>query len=436
MPKIIEMPKLSDTMTEGTLAKWFVKEGDTISNGQAIADVETDKATMEYASPFEGTLFKIVVPAGGRVPLNTPLAVLLEDGESAPADLDALLASAAAPAPAASDKTSEKDSAAATGRRPIGSSILPKAPGASRRPNASRTANLGIRIKASPLARKIADELGVDLTRIDGTGPGGRIVRADVEAAPKGGAGGRPHTPTTPAIRPVAGPEDERLPTSSMRNIIAERLLASKTQIPHFYLQIDVDAQPLMDFRAQLNTTAEKTGGNKYTFNDFILKAVIRSAQAVPAINAAWDGDAIVKFKSVGLSVAIAVEDGLVTPVIKQAEKKTLLEISQAVKDMAARAKNKKLTPDEFAGGTITVSNLGAYGIDQFSAIINPPQAAILAVGSIRTTPVVNDKGAVVPGQRMWLGLSGDHRVVDGAVAATFLAEVKKLLESPALMLL
>jgi pyruvate dehydrogenase E2 component (dihydrolipoamide acetyltransferase) len=438
MPKIIEMPKLSDTMTEGTLAKWFVKEGDAISNGQAIADVETDKATMEYASPFEGTLFKIVIPAGGRVPLNTPLAVLLEEGEAPPADLDALLASAAAPTAAASDKGATQDAAGTTARRPSGSSLLPKAPGASRRPAPRAASANGVRVKASPLARKVAEELGVDLTRIEGTGPGGRIVRADVEAAPKGGAGGRSPAPhaATPAIRPTVGPEDERVPTSTMRNIIAERLLASKTQIPHFYLQIDVDAQPLMDFRAQLNATAEKTGGNKYTFNDFVLKAVIRSAQSVPAINAAWDGDAIVKFKSVGLSVAIAVEDGLVTPVIKQAEKKTLLEISQAVKDMAARAKNKKLTPDEFAGGTITVSNLGAYGIDQFSAIINPPQAAILAVGSIRTTPVVNDKGAVVAGQRMWLGLSGDHRVVDGAVAATFLAEVKKLLESPALMLL
>ena len=220
-----------------------------------------------------------------------------------------------------------------------------------------------------------------------------------------------------------------------MRNIIAERLLASKTQIPHFYLQMEVDAAPLMEFRAHLNAANEKTGGVKYTVNDFILKAVIRAAQAQPAINAAWDGDAIVKFKSVGLSVAIAIDDGLVTPVIKQAEKKTLLEISQSVKDLAGKAKNKKLSPDDFAGGTITVSNLGAYGIDQFAAIINPPQAAIVAIGSIRKAAVVNDKGQVVVGQRMWVGLSGDHRVVDGAVAATFLAEMRKLLENPALML-
>lgn len=433
MPKIIEMPKLSDTMTEGTLAKWMVKEGDAVTTGQPIADVETDKATMEMTSFFDGVLHKLVVKAGDKIPLGGAMAVLLEEGEAAPADLEALLASAA-PAPAAAEKATEKSEASS--KRTTGSSLLPKAPGASRRPAARAAAANGVRVKASPLARKVADELGVDLSRLEGTGPGGRIVRADVESAPKGGGAPSRGVASTPAIRPVAGPEDERVPTSTMRNIIAERLLASKTQIPHFYLQIDIDAEPLMDFRAQLNATAEKSGGNKYTFNDFILKAVIRGAQTVPAINAAWDGDAIVKFKSVGLSVAIAVEDGLVTPVIKQAEKKTLLEISQAVKDMATRAKNKKLTPDEFSGGTITVSNLGAYGIDQFSAIINPPQAAILSVGSIRNTPVVNDKGAIVAGKRMWLGLSGDHRVVDGAVAATFLAEMKKLLENPALMLL
>ncbi len=430
MPKIIEMPKLSDTMTEGTLAKWLVKEGDTVSTSQPIADVETDKATMEMTSFFDGVLHKLVVKAGDKIPLGAPMAVVLEEGEEAPANLDELLSSTA-PAPAA-EKNADKGAAGA--KRASGSALLPKAPGASRRPAARAASANGVRVKASPLARKVADELGVDLTRLEGSGPGGRIVRADVESAPKGGAGGR--AAAAPAIRPVAGPEDERVPTSTMRNIIAERLLASKTQIPHFYLQIDIDAEPLMDFRAQLNATAEKNGGNKYTFNDFVLKSVIRAAQSVPAINAAWDGDAIVKFKSVGLSVAIAVEDGLVTPVIKEAEKKTLLEISTAVKDMAGRAKNKKLSPDEFNGGTITVSNLGAYGIDQFSAIINPPQAAILSVGSIRNTPVVNDKGVIVAGKRMWLGLSGDHRVVDGAVAATFLAEMKKLLENPALMLL
>ncbi len=429
MPKFIEMPKLSDTMTEGTLAKWTVKEGDKVTVGKAIADIETDKATMEYASPFEGVLHKFIATPGGKVPLGAPLAVILEDGEAAPADLDDLIAkakAAAAPAPAA-----EKKPAASTSKAAASGPRLPQAPQHKSRAVAGGAA---LRVKASPLAKKVAAERGVDLNSLIGTGPGGRIVREDVENAPVGGASaGR--VAATPAIRPVIGPEDERVPTSSMRNIIAERLLASKTQIPHFYLQMEIDAGPLMAFRAHLNASADKTGGNKYTVNDFILKSVIRAAQAQPAINAAWDGDAIVKFKSVGLSVAIAIDDGLVTPVIKQAEKKTLLEISQSVKDLAGKAKNKKLSPDDFAGGTITVSNLGAFGIDQFAAIINPPQAAIVAIGSIRSAPVVNDKGQIVVGQRMWVGLSGDHRVVDGAVAATFLAEMRKLLENPALML-
>ncbi|MCB1275942.1 dihydrolipoamide acetyltransferase family protein [Prosthecobacter sp.] len=428
MPKFIEMPKLSDTMTEGTLAKWTVKEGDKVSVGKAIADIETDKATMEYASPFEGVLHKFIAMPGGKVPLGAPLAVILEEDEAAPANLDELIAkaqAAAAPAPAAEKKPAD----AATKTASAG----PRLPQAPQHRSRAAAGNSNIRVKASPLAKKIAAERGVDLAALVGSGPGGRIVRFDVENAPAGGAGGR--VAATPAIRPTYGPEDERVVTSSMRNIIAERLLASKTQIPHFYLQMEVDAGPLMEFRAHLNASAEKNGGNKYTVNDFILKSVIRAAQAQPAINAAWDGDAIVKFKSVGLSVAIAIDDGLVTPVIKQAETKTLLEISQSVKDLAGKAKNKKLSPDDFAGGTITVSNLGAYGIDQFAAIINPPQAAIVAIGSIRSAPVVNDKGQIVVGQRMWVGLSGDHRVVDGAVAATFLAEMRKLLENPALML-
>ena len=433
MPKFISMPKLSDTMTEGTLAKWTVKEGDAVKMMQEIADVETDKATMGLQSHFEGTLHKIIVQPGQKVPLNAPIAVILEEDEAAPANLDELIAEASAKAAASSAPKAEASSAAKSPAARAGGagSRLPVAPQHQRRATA---ASNGARVKASPLARKIADERGVDLSKLAGTGPGGRIVRLDVENAPVGGAAsGRP---ATPAIRPVAGPDDERLPVTGMRNIIAERLLASKTQIPHFYLNIEVDAAPLMQFRAHLNATSEKTGGNKYSVNDFILKGVVRAAQAVPAINASWDGDAIVKFKHVGLSVAIAVEDGLVTPVIKEADTKTLLQISESVKDMAGRAKNKKLSPDDFAGGTITVSNLGAYGIDTFSAIINPPQAAIISVGSIRKVPVVSDKGEIVPGDRMWIGLSGDHRVVDGAVAATFLAEVRKLIENPALMLI
>ncbi len=437
MPKIIEMPKLSDTMTEGTIAKWLVKAGDKVTTGQSVADVETDKATMEMPCFFEGTLHSILVQGGQKAPLGAPLAVVLEEGESAPADLDQIIekARAAAVAAAAPQKPQAGAGGSATGatgsaaaRAAAAGPRLPQAPQPQRRGAAAN----GARVKASPLARKVAAERGVDLGRVQGTGPGGRVICADVEQAAQTGSAAAA-APAAPRIRPHCGPEDERQPVSGMRNVIAERLLASKTQIPHFYLQVEVDAAPLMEFRAHLNATA--TDGVKYTVNDFILKAVVRAAQLQPAVNAAWDGDSVVKYKSVGLSVAIAVEEGLVTPVIKQAERKTLAEISAAVKDLAGKAKNRKLSPDDYAGGTITVSNLGAYGIDQFSAIINPPQAAILAVGSIRKVPVVGPKDQIVAGQRLWLGLSGDHRVVDGAVAATFLAEVRKLLENPALML-
>ncbi len=317
-------------------------------------------------------------------------------------------------------------------------------------------------VKASPLARKVAADLGVELSGITGSGPAGRIVKSDVQAAASSPskAAAAPSSeaaaaaglaasikskavapapaaaaPTAQAIVPVSREGDERIELSSMRKIIASRLLTSKTTIPHFYLHIEVDAAPLMALRQQVNAQAEKTHGNKYSVNDFILKAVINAAQAIPAVNASFAGDHIVKFKHVGLSVAVAVEDGLVTPVIKQAESKSLLAISRAVKDFAVRAKDKKLKPDEFDGGTITVSNLGAWGIESFDAIVNPPQAAILSVGAAIEKPVVKD-GQIVPGLRMNLGLSCDHRVIDGAVGASFLAEIKKLVEQPALMLL
>ena len=437
MPKLINMPKLNDSMTEGLLAKWHIKEGDAVKIDQVVADVETDKATMEMSSFETGTVLKLVVPAGGKAPVGGALVVLLGQGETAPEDLDGWLASnAKVAAPAAKPAAASSGQSAAPAKQAkaavAGLPVLPSGP--TRR--AAAGGSNGQRVKASPLARKIAEEKGVDLSRLTGTGPGGRIVRADVEAAPVGGAVAAGPARAVATTRPVpAGPEDQRVPLSNMRKIIAERLTESKSTIPHFYLQIEVDAAPLLEFRAHINDQSEKTTGNKFTINDFILKAVIRSAAAVPAVNAAFDGDAIIQYKDVNLSVAIAVPDGLVTPVIRGAQKKTLLEISGAVKDMAARAKNKKLNPDEFAGGTITVSSLGGFGIDQFSAIINPPQAAIISVGSIRKVPVVSDKGQIVPGQRMWIGLSCDHRVVDGAVGATYLAELRKLVENPALML-
>jgi pyruvate dehydrogenase E2 component (dihydrolipoamide acetyltransferase) len=433
MPKLIKMPKLSDTMTEGTLVKWHIKEGDSVDMGKVVADVETDKATMEMESFESGIVHKLLMPEGSKVTLGGSMIVLLDEGEAAPQDIAAFVASADSCNTKPSPAKASKSETPTTEKKTFSGVLPPTAPKSLRKPAA---ASNGVRVKASPLARKVAEALGVDLSVLQGTGPGGRVVRSDVESAPKGGSSqGATGTRTAPAIRPLAGPEDERIALSGMRNIIAERLLASKTQIPHFYLQIEVDAAPLMSFRAHVNEQSEKTSGIKYTVNDFILKAVVRAAVEAPAVNASFDGDAIVQFKHVNLCVAIAVPDGLVTPVIRAAETKTLIEISAAVKDLATRAKNKKLSPDEFAGGTITVSNLGSYGIDQFAAIINPPQAAIISIGSIRSTPVVNDKGQILAGLRIWIGLSGDHRVVDGAVAAQFLAAMRRFVENPALML-
>jgi pyruvate dehydrogenase E2 component (dihydrolipoamide acetyltransferase) len=418
MAKYIEMPKLADTMTEGTLVKWRVKQGDKVATGDVVAEVETDKATMEMEAFDDGILHKLLVAAGQKVPCGTPIALLIGKNEQPPAEgsLPAVVAKPATVAKAASPVASVPATAVAhvTGSR-------------------AATSASGSRVKASPLARKIAAAYGVNLSALRGTGPGGRIVALDVENAPATPAGG----PSVPIVPPVAaGAGDTVIPLSGMRRIIAERLLSSKTHLPHFYLTIEVDAAPLMKLRAEANAAAETSGGQKLTVNDFVLKAVVTAAQKVPQVNASFAGDSIIQYGAVNLSVAVAVEEGLVTPVIRDAQKKSLREISDAVKDLATRARNKKLKPDEFAGGTITVSNLGAYGIDQFCAIINPPQALILAIGAIVKKPVVGPGDTIVVGQRVSITLSADHRVVDGAVGANYLAELKKLLESPALMLM
>jgi pyruvate dehydrogenase E2 component (dihydrolipoamide acetyltransferase) len=287
------------------------------------------------------------------------------------------------------------------------------------------------------LARKLAAARGVDLASVAGTGPGGRIVAKDIQHAAAGAAAPKPAPAAAAAAIPLPapGPGDQLLPLSGMRRVIADRLLASKTQIPHFYLHVEVDAAPLMKMRAELNAGADPATGTKLTVNDFLLKAVVNAAVKVPAVNAAFAGDAILQFGSVNLSVAVAVDDGLVTPVVRDAQKKSLREVSEAVKDLATRARAKKLKPDEYQGGTITVSNLGAYGVEFFDAIINPPQAVIVSVGAVLKKPVVGPGDAIIAGQRVALGVSADHRVVDGAVAAQYLAELKRLLESPALLL-
>jgi len=436
MPEIT-MPKLSDTMTEGTLLRWHKKKGDKIEVGDILAEVETDKATMEMESFEEGTLADIFVPEGGKVLVGAALALVLKDGEKAG---DKPKASPAPTAPAAAASEAPTSRPAISSGRPL----TPRARAAALRAGGGGAAsggniNAGIRVKSSPLARKIADARGVRLDAVKGTGPGGRVIAFDVENAPVGGgvgSGGAPASGSSPLAAilptPIAGMSETRIPLSGMRRVIAERLLASKTQIPHFYLSIEIDAAPMMAFRKEY---IEASGG-KITFNDIALSAVARAAMQKPKVNAAFAGDAIIEYGSVNLSVAIAVEDGLVTPVIRDAQKLSLKEISAAVKDLATRARDKKLKPDEYAGGTITVSNLGSYGIEQFCAIVNPPQAAILAIGAIVKKPVVNSRDEIEIGHRMSITLSGDHRVVDGAVAAEYMTALRKLLESPALLLL
>ncbi len=430
MPINIEMPKLSDTMTEGTVIRWLKKEGEEVEIGDIIAEIETDKANMEMEAFDEGILSSISVAEGGKAEVGSVIAVLLEDGESA--EGSAAAASSATPTPAQTPAASSKTPPAAKAALASAAAI------ASSNPNAPSPS--GERIMASPLAKKIAADEGLDLSTLTGTGPGGRIVKKDVlaapassSAAPAAKAASAP-APTPQAISPVASGEDKIIPLAGIRKIIAERLLTSKTTIPHFYLHLEVDAAPLMDLRKQINAQAEATHGNKYSVNDFIVKALINASVAVPEVNASFNGDHIVQFAHVGISVAIAVDDGLVTPVVKNAEQKSLLAISKEIKEMAVRARDKKLLPNEFDGGTVTISNLGAWGIESFDAIVNPPQAAILSVGGIMEKAVVKD-GEIVPGLRMNLGVSCDHRVVDGAVGAQFLGEIKRLIENPALML-
>ncbi len=426
MPKYIEMPKLADTMTEGTLLKWRKSEGDQVEIGDIVAEVETDKATMEMEAFEDGKLSKQLVQVGQKVPIGTRLALLLAEGETAPAPGADTPQTRTAPS---KQKNGPEDNAPPAAPQPAKSATVALA----------QEAASGGRFKSSPLARKIAQERGVSLAGLHGSGPGGRIVAKDVESAPARGANGQT-APGAPAIAPVpatpAGAGDQRLPISGMRRVIAERLLASKTQLPHFYLHIEVDAGPLMALRGQLNAASESAGGPKLTVNDFVLKAVVSAAVKVPAVNASFAGDAIIQYGAVHLSVAVAVEEGLITPVIRDAHHKGLREISEAVKDLATRARNKKLKPDEYQGGTITVSNLGAYGIEFFDAIINPPQALIVSIGAILKKPVVGPGDQIMVGQRMAVGLSADHRVVDGAVGAQYLSELRRLLENPALMLI
>ena len=417
MAKDILMPLLSPSMTEGTLVKWIKKEGDPVKSGEIIAEVETDKATMDLEAFDSGILRKILIAEGTKVPVQTKIGIIgTKDekiDESAPAAAAPAAAKEAAPAPAAKEEA--------------------KAPAAAAAPVAVTTApSNGSRVKASPLAKKIAADKGVSLAALTGTGPGGRIVKKDVLGAPAGGGGGGS---SIYARGPIAKDGSTKLTT--MRSVIAKRLLESKTTIPHFYLTIEVDAKPMLDLRAQLNEVLGKmTPPVKLSLNDFVLKASAEAVRRVPAVNASFEGDSIRQFPDVQLSFAVAIAEGLITPIIKEAQNKSLIQISGEAKSLAAKAKEGKLKPDEFQGGTFTVSNLGMLGIDSFSAIINPPQAAILAVGNIVKKAVVDANDNIVVGHRQSITLSCDHRVVDGAVGAAYLKELRELIEKPALLLL
>ena len=437
MPITIEMPKLSDTMTEGTLVRWIKKVGDNVEVGDVLAEVETDKATMEMEAFDEGVLAEIYVQDGNKVEVGQKLAILLGKGEKT---------DSAAPKSVPENKTAVEKKENKTAAPPPKETIDAEEPARTQgqhdsesAPTAPMEAALSDRIKASPLAKKIAAEKGVDLGSLHGSGPGGRIVRDDVLAASKSTPPRQEITPQPAAQKPpafVPALEDKKIPLSGMRKTIAARLLESKTSIPHFYLQAEIDAEPLTSLRHAINNAAESVGLGKLTVNDFILKATAVAASRVPLANAAFSGDSIVQFANVQLACAVAVEEGLVTPVIREAQKKSISQISAAIKDLASRARSKKLKPEEYQGGTITVSNLGAYGVEQFYAIINPPQAVIVSVGTIVKKPVIDAEGQVVPGQRIILGVSCDHRIVDGAVGAQFLGELKKFLENPTLLLI
>lgn len=406
------MPKLSDTMTEGTLVAWKKKKGDAVTMGEVIAEVETDKATMEMEAFEDGVITEIYVPEGGKVAVGEKIAMVGGDGAAPAAEKKA---PATAPLPAKDAPAPEQPAAA---------------PAAVKAPENGQPAS---RLKASPLARKVAAAGGVDLSGLSGTGPGGRIIQRDVLAAATPAPKAAPAKPAPVAAAPAAQ-GDQRIALSGMRKTISDRLLVSKTTIPHFYLHIDVDAGPLMKLRADVNAAGEKDG-NKLSVNDFILRAATVALRRVPRVNASFTGDAVIEYGAINLAVAVAVEDGLVTPVIRDAASKSLKEISLQVKDFAVRARSKKLKPEEYQGGTFTVSNLGSYGIDRFDAIINPPQVAILSVGNIVKKPVVDASGAIVAGQRLDLGLSCDHRVVDGAIGAQFLAALREAIERPLALL-
>jgi pyruvate dehydrogenase E2 component (dihydrolipoamide acetyltransferase) len=455
MPTEILMPALSPTMEEGKLAKWLVKEGQKVRSGDIIAEIETDKATMEVEAVDEGTVGSLLIAEGtDKVKVNTPIAVLLGDGESAGAAPAPKPAAAPAPAPAAAAPTQQPAPAPASTTAPAAPTAAAPAPAPAAKPAANGHAPAE-RIFASPLARRLAKEGGLDLARIAGTGPHGRIVRRDIEAAAKGGAAkAAPSTGTAVATAAAAPPamaapmadskilalyeqgSYEVVPHDGMRRVIAERLTQSKQTIPHFYLTLDCRLDSLLAARERINAAAPKEGPRafKLSVNDFVIKALALALQHVPAANATWTAEGTLRHRHSDVGVAVAVEGGLFTPIIRHAELKTLGEISNEMKDLAARARKRRLAPHEYQGGTTSISNLGMYGITSFDAVINPPHATILAVGAGEKRPVVSGDRIEIA-TIMSCTLSCDHRVVDGAVGAELMNAFKALIQDPVRML-
>ncbi|MGY4800376.1 pyruvate dehydrogenase complex dihydrolipoamide acetyltransferase [Teichococcus aerofrigidensis] len=459
----ILMPALSPTMTEGTLARWLKKEGEAVKSGDVLAEIETDKATMEFEAVDEGILGKILVPDGTEgVKVNAPIGIMVEDGEEVPAD------AAAGPKAAPKQETSpdskpasgpgeQQPKAATAPENKVPENRMPenRAPESGVPENKAAAAGKeGERVFASPLARRMAQQAGLDLAGIQGSGPNGRIVKADVEAAagqPRKAAAApaaaqpaaapAPAPAPVPAKAPAAAPAitapHTAVPNSSMRKVIAKRLAESKATVPHFYVSMDIELDALLKLRADLNARAPKDGPGafKLSVNDLIIKAAARVLRQFPNVNASWTDDAIIQYQDVDISVAVSIPDGLITPIVRKADQKGLAAISTEMKDLAARAKSGKLKLEEFQGGGFSISNMGMYGVKDFAAIINPPQAGILAVGAGEQRPVVKD-GALTIATVMTCTLSVDHRVVDGALAAEWIAAFKKVVEDPLSLML
>jgi pyruvate dehydrogenase E2 component (dihydrolipoamide acetyltransferase) len=429
----VVLAKLSPTMEEGTIVKWTKKEGDPVKQGDVLAEIETDKANMEMEAQGSGVLRKILVPAGGKAPVGSLIGVIADPNE----DISKMVAAAAAPAPPAPappqpqaqqppPQTQAPQTAPAAPASPPAAAAPSPAPGP--RPVPAPGSAEGGRVKASPLARSMAAHRNIPLDAVAGSGPGGRIIKRDIESwagaspAARGPAPAAPPAPSGPTITP-----GEELPVSNMRRVIAKRLVESMFTAPHFYVTVDIDMDAAVALREQLQRGEDV----KVTYNDLVVKACAKALTRFPLVNASWAGDKIVTHGEVHVGVAVTIPDGLITPVVRSADRKSVLDISREVKDLATRARDRKLKPEEFTGSTFTISNLGMFGVTEFTAIINPPESAILAVGAVQRVAVVGEDDDIRPGHRMKVTLSSDHRVVDGAMAAQFLAEVRRLLENP-----